>query len=261
MGIGNNYETDRTKIFNNFCATTPYVSYKNSLSTAQRDTSVFVSDNVDSRFAENVINQYADLAGKNKTVKNVVILSSPDLSEVDEMKELDNKSKETIKDYIQNGAEDAYGFYTKKSDTIVIIQSNHNRKEEKYEGTLEEQGADTMLHEYAHLLDTNISSSKEYKQAYLADLKSIEEQLKQNPDAKIGNSDMTYREAMIYFDHYYEGADFSDGIDENDVTRRGLRENFAESYATVFDNCKSDVNAIYKALFPNTTDFVREFVA
>lgn len=257
MGIGTNLNLNKINFPNKFQA-------QPSLSPAKsepEDTSIFVSANVDSQFAQNTIEQYADLANNNKKVSNVIILSSPDTNEIDEIKELSDKDKAVLKDYIKNGASDAYGFYSKKSDSIVIIQSNHNRKETKYEGQIAEQGADTMLHEYAHLLDTDISSSNAYKQAYLNDLKAIEKQLKENPDAKIAGSDMTYKEAMIYFDHYYEGADFSDGIDESDVTRRGLRENFAESYATVCDNNISDVNEIYKALFPTTTEYVREFVA
>lgn len=255
MGIDTNYKINRKQ--DDYQART-------SLSNAQQepdDTSIFVSDGVDSQFAQNVIEQYADLSENNKKVSNVIVLSSPDTKEVEEMEELDDKDKAVITDYIKNGASDAYGFYSKKSDSIVIIQSNHNRKETKYEGELAEQGADTMLHEYAHLLDTNISSSDEYKEAYYNDLKALEKQLKENPDAKIAGSDMTYKEAMVYFDHYYEGADFSDGIDKSDVTRRGLRENFAESYATVKDNKQSEVNEIYSALFPNTTEFVREYVA
>ena len=226
-----------------------------------QDTSVFVSDKADSRFAKNVIDQYVSLAEDNRKVSNVIVLSSPDVSEIEEIKELDDKTKAVITDYIEGGASDAYGFYSKKADSIIIIQSNHGRKETKYEGELAEQGADTMLHEYAHLLDTNISSSEAYKEAYYNDLKEIERHLKENPDEKIAGSDMTYRDAMVYFDHYYEGADFSDGITKDDVTRRGLRENFAESYATVCDNCESGVNAIYSELFPNSTAFVREFVA
>ncbi len=225
------------------------------------DTSVFVSDGVDSGFADNVISQYAALAQNHDTVKNVVILSAPDVSQVDEIKELDDSSKKAIKEYIEGSAVDAYGFYSKKSDSIVIIQSNHNRKDTKYEGSLSEQGADTMLHEYAHFIDKDISSSDDFKSAYYEDLKDIEKHMNENPDEKIQGSDMTYRDAMVYFDHYYEGADFSDGIDKSDVTRRGLRENFAEAYATVYDNKKSEVNDIYSALFPHTTDYVREFVA
>lgn len=257
MGIDTNNRINRKQISNDYQART-------SLSNAQQepdDTSIFVSDSVDSQFAQNVIEQYADLSANNKKVSNVIVLATPDTNQIEEIKEIDDKDKAVLKDYIENGASNSYGFYSKKSDSIVIIQSNHNRKETKYEGELAEQGADTMLHEYAHLLDKNISSSDEYKQAYYEDLKAIEKQLKENPNAKIAGSDMTYKEAMVYFDHYYEGADFSDGIDESDVTRRGLRENFAESYATVKDNQRSEVNDIYSTLFPHTTEFVREYVA
>ena len=229
--------------------------------TNSSETSVFVSDGVDSDFADNVISQYASMAQNHDTVSNVIILSAPDTAQVDDIKELDDDTKDTIKEYINGGASDAYGFYSKKSDSIVLIQSNHERKDTNYEGSISEQGADTMLHEYAHLIDKDISSSADYKKAYFNDLKAIEKQLNENPDALIPGSDMTYRDAMVYFDHYYEGADFSDGIDKSDVTRRGLRENFAESYATVYDNKESKVNEIYASLFPNATNYVREFVA
>lgn len=225
------------------------------------ETSVFVSDGVDSDFAENAISQYASMAQNHDIVDNVIILSTPDTAQIDEIKELDDTTKDVIKKQINGGASDAYGFYSKKSDSIVLIQSNHGRKDTNYEGSIAEQGADTMLHEYAHLIDKDISSSADYKKAYFNDLKDIEKQLNENPDALIPGSDMTYRDAMVYFDHYYEGADFSDGIDKSDVTRRGLRENFAESYATVYDNKESKVNEIYASLFPHTTDYVREFVA
>ena len=257
MGIDTNNRINKKQIFGDYQARTSFSNAKQK----PDDTSIFVSDSVDSQFAQNVMEQYTDLSRNNKKVRNVIVLSSPDTKEVEEIKELDDKDKAVITDYIKDGASDAYGFYSKKSDSIVIIQSNHNRKETKYEGSLSEQGADTMLHEYGHLLDTNISSSKKFKQAYYEDLKGIEKQLKTNPNAKIAGSDMTYKEAMVYFDHYYEGADFSDGIDKSDVTRRGLRENFAESYATVKDNKRSQVNEIYSTLFPHTTDFVREYVA
>lgn len=233
----------------------------NTLPVTTSETSIFVSDGVDSDFAANAVNQYADLAQKHDTVSNVIILSTPDTAQIDEIRELDDNTKQVVKDYINGGAQDAYGFYSKKSDSIVLIQSNHERKEPKYEGSLAEQGADTMIHEFAHLMDKDISSSEGFKSAYFEDLKEIEKHLNENPDATIAGSDMTYRDAMVYFDHYYEGADFSDGIDKSDVTRRGLRENFAESYATVYDNKKSEVNEIYEALFPHTTDYVREFVA
>ena len=153
MGIGNINRINRQEIQTQ--------AIRNKKPETQ-DTSVFVSDKADSQFAQNVINQYVSLAGNNRKVSNVIILSSPDISEIEEIKELDDKSKAVITDYINNGAEDAYGFYSKKADSIIIIESNHGRKEAKYEGELAEQGADTMLHEYAHLLDTNISSSDVY---------------------------------------------------------------------------------------------------
>ncbi|MBR6163729.1 hypothetical protein IKQ26_07570 [bacterium] len=250
--------------FNRNMMFSPFTAHKNVSSapvTKSSETSVFVSDGVDSAFAENVISQYASLAKNHDTLSNVIILSSPDVKQVEEIKELDDKTKATIKKYLSGAAQDAYGFYSRKSDSVVLIQSNHERKDTKYEGEIAEQGADTMLHEFAHLLDKNISMSEGFITAYYQDLKDIEKHLKENPDDVIPGSDMTYKDAMVYFDHYYEGADFSDGIDEADITRTGLRENFAESYATVYDNQKSKVNDIYSSLFPHTTDFVREFVA
>ena len=63
---------------------------------------------------------------------------------------------------------------------------------------------------------------------------------------------MSYLDAKEYFKHYIEGVDFTDGISSKDITRRGARENFAESYSTIFDENPSEVNGIYASIFSNS---------
>ena len=187
---------------------------------------------------------------------NLIILSSPDAKQISEMKELDEEDKRLLMEYISGDAKDAYGFYSKKAKTFVFIESNHARKDKNLEGSVSEQGADTLTHEFGHLVGNKNSESQEFRSAYLADLKEIEAKLKENPNQKIGDSDMTYKEALVYFDHYIEGTDFSDGIDEKDVTARGARENYAEAFSIVNDQNENYSNEIFKELFPNTVNTV-----
>ena len=217
--------------------------------------SIFVDEKVDRQFATNVISQYKKLCQQTggAQAKKLVILS-----EANDIKDI-AQNYQQLAGYLDGDAKIAYGVYARKDDTICIIQNNHKRKVEEYEGDLNAQGSDTLTHEFAHLLDKEYSKSQTFRQAYLEDLKEFEKNLKENPDETIGDSDMTYAQAKEYFKHYIEGTDFTDGIDEKDITRTGARENFAESYSTIFDSSPSEVNDIYSDLFGNSVEAVRQF--
>lgn len=228
------------------------------LSKSANTSSIFVNENVNQDFAYNIMDSYQSLTDKyeNAGVKNIIILSSPNAKQIEEMNELDEDDKKLLMDYISGDAKDAYGFYSKKAKSFVFIESNHKRKDSTLEGSIAEQGADTLTHEFGHLIGNKKSESQEFRSAYLTDLKAINEKLKENPSQKIGNSDMTYKEAINYFDHYLEGANFTDGIDEKDVTARGARENYAEAFSIVNDSNNNYSNEIFKELFPNTVNNV-----
>ena len=221
-------------------------------------SSIFVNDKVSKDFAFNIIDSYQTLTDtyENAGVENLIILSSPDAKQIQEMKELDEDDKKLLMEYVSGDAKDAYGFYSKKSKSFVFVESNHERKDKKLEGTIAEQGADTLTHEFGHLIGNKNSESDEFRKAYLADLKAINEKLKENPNQKIGNSDMSYKEALVYFDHYLEGADFTDGINEKDVTARGARENYAEAFSILNDKNENESNKIFKELFSNSVNTV-----
>jgi hypothetical protein len=111
-------------------------------------------------------------------------------------------------------------------------------------------------------IDLIIDVNENYKNVSIDSLKHIcfnVKNLKENPDETIGDSNMTYAQAKEYFKHYIEGTDFTDGIDEKDITRTGARENFAESYSTIFDSSPSEVNDIYSDLFGHSIEAVRQF--
>ena len=217
---------------------------------------VFIDGNVDTDFANNVIKQYQNLCqfSDGQKVKKLVILK--DAQDADKIKD----EYAALAQYLQGDANIAYGVYSKKDDAICIVQNNHQRKEEKYEGDILTQGSDTLTHEFAHLLDEDYSESSIFRNAFLKDLKTFEKNLSQNPNENIANSDMSYLEAKEYFKHYIEGVDFSDGIDMKDITRRGARENFAESYSTIFDNNPSKVNEIYASIFSNSINATKTLI-
>jgi len=211
-------------------------------------SNIVVKDTVDSLFASNVIEQFNNLTsafGDNGIDKLVILKSVQDAEELQDFcPELHKK--------LLGEASVAYGIYDNKDKTICIIQDNHKRKDEKYEGSMSEQGSDTLTHEFGHLLDKKYSKSDGFKSAYKKDLIEFDRNLKKNPNKKIEGSDMSYLEAKDYFKHYIEGADFSDGIDDNDVTRTGHREQWAEAFSIAFDNSENEANRIHKALFKNT---------
>ncbi len=209
---------------------------------------VIVKDTVDKDFADSAIKQFNYLTDTfgNHGIDKLVILKSA--SEIGELKDFCPKLEKSLGD----DASIAYGVYDKKDKAICLIQDNHKRKDFKYEGTIAEQGSDTLTHEFGHLIDKKYSKSKSFKNAYRTDLEEFARNLEENPDRKIANSDMTYKEAKDYFKHYIEGAYFSDGIDNSDVTKTGRREQWAEAFSIAFDQSENKANAIHKALFKNT---------
>ncbi len=227
----------------------------NSINSVNSNYNIYVSDGVSHEFAQSIIDgvknleQYSPIANKAVTsLDNIIILK-------DKNSILPNDFSYTDKKF-HSVAEDAYGFVSKKDNAIVIIQDNHLRKNGSLEGDILSQGADTLTHEIGHIVDNELSVTEEYKKAYYTDLKNIEKAMN-NPNAEINGkklSDMTE-----YLRHYTEGADFSDGIDEKDVTREGVRENFAECFSNIVDTDKSEINEIYLSLFPNCARMVKSF--
>lgn len=216
----------------------------------------YVAQDVDSRFSSSVqesaqhVSCFSTKASNAVSKLDNVIILKDSKSEVPEGFERTDKK-------LHKHAEDAFGFVSKPDDAVVIIQDNHGRKDERLEGNIYSQGADTFSHEVGHLLDEEYSQTEAFQAAYLQDLMNIEAALK-DPNSKVCGEDL--REMLVYLKHYTEGADFSDGIDESDVTREGLRENFAECFSTMADSNPSKINQIYAALFPNTMATTREFV-
>lgn len=222
-----------------------------------KSTRIYVDKKVDEEFANNIISQYEKLSSifNDGTVKNILILNKP--SDIKKMAEEHRK----ISRFLQGKGKIAFGLHTKKDDTICIIQSNHKRKDKDYEGDFDTQGADTLTHEFGHSVDNRYSRSEDFKTAFLADLLEFERNLLVNPNEKIEGSDMTYKEAKEYFKHYLEDVDFSNGIDKRDLSREGLRENFAESFSIAFDSSKSEVNDIYTSIFSNSVETVENMFA
>ena len=65
---------------------------------------------------------------------------------------------------------------------------------------------------------------------------------------------------LYYLRHYVDGVNFEDGISEEDITRTGLRENFAECFSTIVDEHPSEINSIYSELFKNTMEQTRKLI-
>ena len=217
--------------------------------TANRNQFTFsISNGVTDAFSEGIcdtvdmLSQYSDVTRNALgNLDNIIILESKDSDISDEFSATENK--------FHKYALDAYGFVSKDDNAIVIVEENHGRKDVSLEGSRTNQGADTAAHEIGHLIDNELSSTEEFKQAYLADLEAIEAML-QNPNAQIKGHDL--REIIFYLRHYVDGVNFEDGISEEDITRTGLRENFAECFSTIVDEHPSEINEIYSTLFKNT---------
>lgn len=214
---------------------------------------LFSSSDVGKKFQNSVFTELESIRSKYKkvnealgTIDNVVVLKSANFSLPE--------SFSATKKYIEDDAKDAYGFVSKEDKSLVIIEDNHKRKPEELEGSLYSQGQDTLSHEVGHLVGNNFSQTDSFKSAYCADLKNIEKMLSENTN----NAEL--KETLAYLKHYIEGVNFADGIDENDVTARGLKENFAECFSTVVDENPSKINEIYSKLFKNTMAVTKEFV-
>lgn len=158
---------------------------------------------------------------------------------------------------LNNYATEAYGFVSKDDDALVIIQQNHNNRNLDLEGDICSQAADTFAHEVGHYIDDEFSTSDDYKKAYLADLKHISSMISDS-DKKVCGEDLSA--SIYYLKHYLTGVNFEDGISEEDITRTGLRENFAECFSTLVDENPSKINEIYAELFPNTMSKTAEFI-
>jgi len=215
----------------------------------------YITNGVDKDFQQSVFRAVKNMENfsskSHKAVsklQNVIILKNSDSFIPDSFSKTRNK--------LQTLAQDAYGFVSKSDNAIVINENNHLRKDCSFEGSLSEQASDTLTHEVGHLMDEEFSTSDSFKNAYLKDLKNIEKLQKEKQDILGENID----EMISYFKHYMEGVDFSDGIDEKDITREGLRENFAECFSTIADSSPSKVNSIFSSLFPNTMKETYRFV-
>lgn len=216
----------------------------------------YAASGVDSAFGKNVsdtIQRLQAFSPKTRAaiskIDNVIILKNSNSQMPDGF--------EKTKDKLEKYALDAYGFVSKPDRAIVLNQENHYRKDTSLEGSYQEQAADTASHELGHLVDDEYSTSDKFKSAYFMDLKNIEKMLKEGEKEIQGHN---LDEMLEYLKHYIEGADFSDGIDENDITREGLRENFAECFSTIMDANPSEINSVYAALFPNTMRETLNFV-
>ena len=207
-----------------------------------------VSNGVDSEFAQSIFSTISEI----KNISDVIASAVDSFENVIVLKD---KSADIPEEYFSTQekfnkyAQDAYGFVSKDDSAIVIVQDNHMRKDVELEGDLYSQGADTIAHEIGHLVDDELSTTNAFKQAYLADLKAIEQML-QTPDAEIFGKNL--REMIFYLKHYVEGVNFEDGISEDDIVRAGLRENFAECFSTLVDSNPSKINQIFSTLFCNT---------
>ena len=233
-----------------------YSISNNTVKIEKGNKNFFVSNGVSDDFQKSVFESIENLSNfSDKTrqavskIDNVLILENSDSYIGDEF----TKTKDKLDKY----AVDAYGFVSRPDKTIVINEQNHNRKDVSLEGSHSDQAADTVTHEIGHLIDENLSTTDTFKNAYLTDLKNIEKMLKAGV-TEIGGHNL--KEMLVYLKHYMEGADFSDGINENDITREGLRENFAECFSTIVDIKPSKINDIYAALFPHTMKATYDFV-
>lgn len=231
-------------------------TYKDKLNYAGQDSnnlSLYSSSDANSDFKNSVFSELSDIRKKYKkvdtalnSVNSVVVLKDADSSLTDDF--------ESTKKDLDGEAKDAYGFLSKDDKAIVIIEDNHKRKPEDLEGSLDSQGQDTLTHEVGHLVGNDFSQTTAFKKAYYADLKDIEKRLKDNPD------DKDLKDELVYLKHYMEGVNFEDGIDENDITSRGLKENFAECFSTTVDEHPSKINGIYSDLFKNSMAATKKFI-
>lgn len=214
----------------------------NCVSEAFKDNALNGLQNIQTRFS----------AAKNALSKldNIIFLKDNSSAIPDEF--------EKTKQKFSNSALDAYGFVSRADKAIVLVEDNHNRKDERLEGNKSSQAEDTITHEIGHLIDDELSTSNEFVDAYINDLKNIELMLNSGVEEIKGEK---LKDMLVYLKHYIEGVNFEDGIDKKDITREGLRENFAECFSTIADSHPTKINDIYSELFPNTMAVTKEFVA
>ena len=156
-------------------------------------TNLYVSKDTSLNFAENIKQKFEELATiyDVNNVRNIVILNDANAEAIKDLTGINEADKELLMDYVSDDAKDAYGFYSKKAQSFVFIEKNHGRKDKSLEGAIEEQGADTLAHEFGHLFGNEKSKETDFRSAFLKDLKAIEKKLIENPTEKIGDSDMT----------------------------------------------------------------------
>ena len=216
----------------------------------------FVSEGVNTDFANNVFSTALNLA----TLSSVTEKAIDSLEKIFILKDKNSTISdefEATRDKFINYASDSYGFVSHKDNAIVIVEDNHQRKITELEGSLEEQAADTFAHELGHIIDKDLSTTEEFRNAFLKDLKAIHTLLI-NPNAQIEGENL--RESLFYLKHYVEGVNFEDGISEDDITRTGLRENFAECFSTIVDLHPSKINKIFATLFTYAMEQTRAFI-
>lgn len=229
-----------------------------TINTPNFATNLYVSKDANTDFAKNIKEKFEELSTiyDVNEVKNIVVLKEADAEAIANLAGISKDEKALLMDYVNGDAKDAYGFYSKKAQSFVFIEKNHERKDESLEGSIEEQGADTLAHEFGHLFGNEKSKEEDFRNAYLKDLQALAKQLEKNPNKKIGNSNMSYKEAIEYFDHYLEGVDFADGIDQEDITVTGAKENYAEAFSILNDSFDNESNNIFAELFSNTMEEV-----
>ncbi|MBQ9246788.1 hypothetical protein IJ182_11050 [bacterium] len=217
----------------------------------------YIAAGVSEEFEKNIFQSIENLtkfsSASNQAISNfdnVIILKNAD----SDMPDSFTRTQEKLDKY----ARDAFGFVSKSERAIVLVEDNHKRKNTRLEGDVVSQGGDTITHEIGHLLDKEYSTTNEFKEAYLQDLKAIHSML-QDENAEVCGENL--EEMIVYLKHYIEGVNFEDGIDETDITREGLRENFAECFSTLADSNPTKINEIYSTLFPHTMEVTRQFVA
>ena len=230
-------------------------SFSSITSTPNGNINYYVACGVDNNFKNNIqetMQKLSIFSPKTQKalskLKNVIVLK--DSQSIFPEGFLKTKKK------LDEHASDAYGFVCKPDSAVVINEGNHQRKDISLEGSVASQASDTLSHEIGHLFDEEYSTSEEFKQAYIQDLKDIEKKL--NKKEKVNSRSLT--DMLSYLKHYMEGANFSDGIDENDITREGLRENFAECFSTIVDSKPSEINYIFSSLFPRAMEQTYKFM-
>ena len=223
--------------------------------TPNGSVNFYAAEGVDKKFRENICETLQKLSIFSPSVQNALT----NLENIIILKDSASYIPENFsatKTKLNQYASDAYGFVSKPDSAIVINEQNHQRKDVLLEGNVQTQASDTLSHEIGHLIDKEYSKSQSFQQAYLQDLKDIEEKLNKNRQVK--SRDL--KEMLVYLKHYMEGVDFSDGIDEKDITKEGLRENFAECFSTIVDENPSEINDIFVSLFPHTMKQTLDFV-